>query len=286
MRARLATLGATLSKTARFTTRPRLAAVLAGALLGFGQSPYDFPPAMLLAGPVLAHLAIAAATPRRAALIGWCAGFGYFALVLSWIVEPFLVDIARHGWMAPFALVGLAGGLALFWAGAFGLAQRLAPAGAARVVMLAVLWAGAEALRGHVLTGFPWALPAYALLETPWLPLAADLGPYALTLLVLTAILLPALGRGGVAASLALTLAALALAHRPVAAPVGASGRTLRGHSSPRCQAAGCLTSRSRLRRKHHRARYPARAYHRRPAARRAFRPDPLVGANRACCPG
>ena len=31
-----------------------------------------------------------------------------------WITEAFLVDAAAHGWMAPFALLFMAGGLALF----------------------------------------------------------------------------------------------------------------------------------------------------------------------------
>ncbi len=51
--------------------------------------------------------------------LGWAVGAGYFAVALAWIVEPFLVDVARHGWMAPFALVLMAGGLALFWGAAF-----------------------------------------------------------------------------------------------------------------------------------------------------------------------
>ena len=45
----------------------------------------------------------------------WVFGTGYFILALSWIVEPFLVDAAAHGWMAPFALCLMASGMALFW---------------------------------------------------------------------------------------------------------------------------------------------------------------------------
>ena len=52
---------------------------------------------------------------RHAAFVGWCLGFGYFVWGLRWIVEPFQVDVDTHGWMAPFALVFMAGGLALFW---------------------------------------------------------------------------------------------------------------------------------------------------------------------------
>ena len=34
---------------------------------------------------------------------------------LNWIVEPFLIAPDVHGWMAPFAVVFLSFGLALFW---------------------------------------------------------------------------------------------------------------------------------------------------------------------------
>jgi apolipoprotein N-acyltransferase len=67
----------------------------------------------------------------------WAGGAGYFALTLHWIVEPFMVDAARHGWMAPFALVFFAGGLALFWAAAGWAAVRLAKAPVARALAFA-----------------------------------------------------------------------------------------------------------------------------------------------------
>ncbi|MFT5344457.1 MAG: apolipoprotein N-acyltransferase, partial [Dinoroseobacter sp.] len=66
-----------------------------------------------------------AANARAAAWTAWLGGAVYFAVVMHWIVEPFQVDAARHGWMAPFALVFLAGGLALFWALAGWTAGRL-----------------------------------------------------------------------------------------------------------------------------------------------------------------
>ncbi|MEO1314643.1 MAG: apolipoprotein N-acyltransferase, partial [Pseudomonadota bacterium] len=91
-------------------------AALAGVALALGHAPFNFPWSSLVALPALFTLWTMALDIRRAAWIGWCGGVGYFGLSLTWIVEPFLVDIARHGWMAPFALVLMAGGLALFWA--------------------------------------------------------------------------------------------------------------------------------------------------------------------------
>ena len=63
-----------------------------------------------------------------------------------------------YGWMAPFALVGMAGGLALFWAAPFALARAVA-AGARRGCWR---WRRSgrsrTSLRSHVLGGFPWGL--------------------------------------------------------------------------------------------------------------------------------
>ncbi|MEL6197771.1 MAG: apolipoprotein N-acyltransferase, partial [Pseudomonadota bacterium] len=70
--------------------------------------------------------------------------------------------------------------------------------GATRDLRIAIILAGAltltEAARGYVLTGFPWALPAYLWIDTPLAQLAAWVGPYGLTALTLLVGSLPVLG--------------------------------------------------------------------------------------------
>jgi apolipoprotein N-acyltransferase len=87
--------------------------------------------------------------------------------------------------MAPFALVLFACGLALFWAAASWGAVRLAVSPLGRVALLAPLLTLAEVLRSTILTGFPWALPGHALIDTPWLFLGGVVGAHGMTLLVL-----------------------------------------------------------------------------------------------------
>ncbi len=92
----------------------------------------------------------------------WLAGCAYFAVSLWWVSEAFMVDVAAHGWQAPFAVGFLAAGLALLW-GAAGLIYRLmAPLGPGRVLVFAATFALFEWLRGHILTGLPWNLPGNA----------------------------------------------------------------------------------------------------------------------------
>jgi apolipoprotein N-acyltransferase len=155
----------------------------AGVLGALGQAPYDQPVAMLAA--LTAAFVLFHASPRKtdAAQVGWAFGVGYFALALSWIVEPFQIDPDRHGWMAPFALVFISTGLALFWGMAFWLARFLSRRG----WLLVVTWSAAEMLRAYIFTGFPWASPAQATVDAIGGQSLAWVGPHGVTLWMMSA---------------------------------------------------------------------------------------------------
>ncbi len=158
-------------------------ALVAGGLAALGQAPYEIWPATV-AGLGLAMVLFSnAERARRAAFIGWLAGTTYFAVALSWIVEPFLVDAARHGWIAPFALFFLSAGLALFWALSFGLSHRFKGG----LMILSALFLLAELVRGYLWTGFPWAQIGHAWINTPMLYWASWGGAMALTALMFVA---------------------------------------------------------------------------------------------------
>lgn len=164
--------------------RPALLAGVSGALAALSQAPASLPFVTILGLAGAALVLSAAPTLRRAAWAGWVFGLSYFAVSLHWLVEPFLVDAPRHGWMAPFALFFMAGGLALFWALAFGLSARLSSP-PARLTAWVGLMTLAEFARSVVFTGFPWALLGYGLLPGDIALLAAWIGPHGLTLLAL-----------------------------------------------------------------------------------------------------
>jgi apolipoprotein N-acyltransferase len=159
------------------------AAVGAGAVAAFGQAPYD-QPLLLLVGLVVAiTLFQRCARPWQAAAIGWGFAFGYFLHGWVWLVSPFMVDPERYAWMAPFALIGMCGGLALFWAVAFGLSRWAS----GRVWPLIFFLAAAEILRGYLFTGFPWGMFSQSLVDVwPGQGLAL-VGPYGMTLIFVAA---------------------------------------------------------------------------------------------------
>ena len=165
---------------------PLRAAIFAalGVVAGLGQAPLDWPLATVLALALFFWLARAIPAALRLWRAAWAFGFGYFAFTLRWIVEPFLVDVQTHGWMAPFALIlmGLGGGA--FWALAAGLVQRFAPG---RALVLGLAFAVAEVTRSLIFTGFPWALLGHVWIDTPVAQMAAIGGPHLLTLVTVLA---------------------------------------------------------------------------------------------------
>ncbi len=179
----------------------------AGVALTLAQPPVGLWPLVFAAVPLLIVLT-RGLSAGRAAWTGWVAGTAFFGSGLFWIAEAFFVDAARHGRMAPFAILFLAGGLALFWAAGFWAAQRLFAAGPLRGIGLALAWTLAEAARAHVLTGFPWALPAHVWADTPVLQVLALTGPLGLSALTLLAAALVAIRHPAGAGAAAVLIAA------------------------------------------------------------------------------
>ena len=165
-----------------------LVPVFAGLVAALGQPPWGL---WWLALPAYAVGIRAVVEARRPLLAGWLFGTSHMAVALHWIAEPFLVDAATTGWLAPVAVVVTCGGLASFWAvgAAFGLRVVGGPVGVALGVALA------ELARSWVLTGFPWALPGHVYVLSPALPSAMVYGAHGLGLFALLGAALVAVRR-------------------------------------------------------------------------------------------
>jgi apolipoprotein N-acyltransferase len=145
-------------------------AFLAGVFSVLALSPINAWPVLFFTFPVLVWLVDGSAAGRwsgawRAAGAGWCFGFGYFLAGLYWIGYAFLVDAKTFGWLLPIAVAGLPAFLALYPALGLAAARLIWVRGPERVLALAATLTGAEWLRGHLVTGFPWNTFGYALTE-------------------------------------------------------------------------------------------------------------------------
>jgi apolipoprotein N-acyltransferase len=178
-----------------------VAAIVLGALSVLAFAPVHAWPVLFLTFGALVWLldgchaehARLADRLKTAAMIGFCFGFGYFLAGLYWVAEAFLVEPWRHGWLLPFVMTALPGGMALFFAAAAALAMLLWVPGPGRAFALAIAFFLAEFARGHVLTGCPWNLLGYSLLGSlPLMQLAALFGVYALSLLAVLLFAAPA----------------------------------------------------------------------------------------------
>ena len=166
--------------------RRALVAIGAGGLSALAFAPMFAAPVLFITLPVFVWLLDGSPTWRRAFSAGWLFGFGYFFCNLFWIGEAFLVEADKFAWLLPFAITLLPAGLALFWGIGAAAAHGLWTNGFSRVFVFAIALSIVEWLRGHILTGFPWDLPGYALTyPLPLMQTAALVGAYGLTAIAL-----------------------------------------------------------------------------------------------------
>ncbi|HEX5683946.1 MAG TPA: apolipoprotein N-acyltransferase [Ideonella sp.] len=169
-----------------------LAMLLAGGLHTASFAPLGWWPLQIAALALLAG-AVNAATPRQAAVRGFCFSVAWLTSGLWWLY----ISMHDYGGMpaplAALAVVVLAAALSLYVAGAMALfawLRRGRPVPDA--LGFAACWLLAELARGQFFTGFPWIASGYAHSDGVLAGLAPWIGVY---------------GIGAVAALLAMTLA-------------------------------------------------------------------------------
>ncbi|QGP80117.1 apolipoprotein N-acyltransferase [Sphingobium sp. CAP-1] len=201
--------------TAALTTRPNLAALLAGFASATGFAPLNLWP-VTLACLIALLLLIERAPDRRAAFArGWLFGVGHFALGLNWIAHAFTFQDSMPHWFGYGAVVLLSLYLAVYpglaTLGTWWLHKAISPSqrdlaaqpprrsgvgdSAALPLFLAALWIATEYLRATLFTGFAWNPLGVVLLPTGAAIGATLIGTYglgALTILAAGALLLTA----------------------------------------------------------------------------------------------
>jgi apolipoprotein N-acyltransferase len=130
-----------------------------------------------------------ATTRKQAFAVGWWLGFGYFCAGFYWISHSFFVDAATHGWMAPFAIGGLAAAMAVFIGLTTLLCWLIEPRGLPGLLNFAASWALFEWVRGWAFSGFPWNLVG----SVEMLQSLALYGAFGLSLITVAIAISPAL---------------------------------------------------------------------------------------------
>jgi apolipoprotein N-acyltransferase len=158
-----------------------LAAVIAGAVAALGFEPVNWWPLTIIGVAVLIALIDAAASRRRAALLGWLFGTGHFVAGLGWIATAFTFQSKMPPMLGWVTVVLLSMFLAIYAGLAAGIARAIARTPLGRVLVFAALWMLGEWLRGWVLSGFAWNPLGAAWLAAPGVAQLAAIGG-ALTL--------------------------------------------------------------------------------------------------------
>lgn len=180
--------------------------VILGALMAMSQAPFNFWPFIFVI-PALVICYLAWSREARLGLAGFSLGVGYFGVTLSWLINPFLVEPRTFLLLAPFAIMAMTCAKALFWAVAFWLSGKITQRvpGLNFPLCLALIWGLFEGLRGNAILGFPWVLPAQALIDVGTGQLLAIFGPFGVSFLIFALAALPSLNiRWGTLLALAL----------------------------------------------------------------------------------
>ena len=119
---------------------------------------------------------------KQAALAGWLFATAWLAGTFWWLYISMHTYGGLPAPLAVFAVLALAGALALYYAAACALYRRYAPdARALRALLFAALWLLAELARGIWFTGFGWGGSGYAHVEGPLAGYAPWIGVYGIT---------------------------------------------------------------------------------------------------------
>ena len=170
-------------------TRPALLSLLLGGIAATGFAPLGWWPVTLAC--FAAWMWLVHATPSLKAVLwrGWLFGLAHFTVGNYWIAKAFTFQDAMPQALGIVAPVLLSVYLAIFPMAAGAVAWRLRRErpDVAFVLIFAAAWIATEYLRGTMLTGYPWNPLSEIWLPTPVFELAALIGTYAMSGVVIVA---------------------------------------------------------------------------------------------------
>ena len=142
--------------------RAMVLAALLGAVASFAMPPYSCLAMLFFAGILFLWLLLAAKNKKQAAMLGFCFGFGFFAVGLAWVNNAILLFAPHLSFLTPFVIVAFG-----IWGGSF--VALAAPVAFcfrnnkwAFMLSFAAAFMVMEWVRSGLWTGFPWNLTALA----------------------------------------------------------------------------------------------------------------------------
>jgi apolipoprotein N-acyltransferase len=158
-----------------------------GTILTLAFAPLNYIIAGLYAFPAILLLTdFAVQKGKNPFWIGFGFGFGHHVSGLYWISNSLLVEAEKFAWMIPFAASLIPAYLAIYTGFVFWLTYRLKYEKTAKILFFGGTWVLMEIVRSYALTGFPWNLLGYTMLESQAISqVASVLGVYGLSLIAI-----------------------------------------------------------------------------------------------------
>jgi len=162
--------------------KPLLIAFISGLLGPLAFAPFHMPGLIFISIASLYFL-INSASPKKALLLGFIWGLGFFSVGVSWVIVSIHDYGQIHYLVASLITLGFVSYLALYPGLVCSVSQLLnrnyTPL--ASVLMFSSLWCIGEFTRANLMTGFPWLLLGISQMDTPIRYLAPYLGIYGLS---------------------------------------------------------------------------------------------------------
>lgn len=165
----------------------KTAVFFAGIFASFGFAPIYVVPFFMAAICLCFAFSDKVLTYRKAALLGYLFGFGFFGAGFYWIGNALLIDISTFGWLYPIALLATGAFFGVFWIFPFIIWHAFRTCNVwFRVLGFAAVFVICEYLRSFLLTGFPWnMLGSMFAFSDVLMQSASVVGTYGLSFLLL-----------------------------------------------------------------------------------------------------
>lgn len=160
--------------------------VVCGALSAFSFAPYYYFPLILIFLSLLFSFVRKAASTGTAFKLGYWFGFGLFLTGTYWISNSLFVEIEKHWWLIPFALIAIPLIAGLYTGAACALSHKFRKLFFVYWLVFAFFWVIFEYVRTWWPFTFPWNLVGYTVMASDEIvQIASIVGVYGLSFLVL-----------------------------------------------------------------------------------------------------